>query len=383
MKKETELFENKSKRWMERIVRALPLIVLLLMILGAWILFKKIETKRVILKEKAAASLNPQKPQANVVALKISYERLRDRIRFPGITLPAKQVKVLAEVKGRVVRKRAKEGQRIRDRDIIVALETRDYENALFAARASHEAALAALKRIRMLFQKNAVSQSRLDDALARVRNLKAHMDNAALALERCTVRAPFDGVLNRIYVHEGDFVGVGDPIAEVLQMDRLKVQVGIPESDVEAVRRKDTFLVTVDALGGKAFEARKAFLSKRADPMARLYDLNLILNNPSHEILPDMFVRVEVVKKEIPKGIAVPLYAVVNRNAENVVFVVNDARVHARKVALGLVDGWKVQVKAGLKPGDRVIVVGHRDVNPGQRVTVVKTLERIEDLLP
>jgi len=49
--------------------------------------------------------------------------------------------------------------------------------------------------------------------------------------------------------------------------------------------------------------------------------------------------------------------------------------------VELGLMDGWKIEVKSGLKPGDRVIVVGHRDINPGQRVTVVKTVERIEDL--
>jgi membrane fusion protein (multidrug efflux system) len=63
------------------------------------------------------------------------------------------------------------------------------------------------------------------------------------------------------------------------------------------------------------------------------------------------------------------------------VVFVVNDELAHARKVELGLMDGWKIEVKSGLKPGDRVIVVGHRDINPGQRVTVVKTVERIEDL--
>lgn len=373
--------KKKTTRWLKRIWGLLPFVVLVLMVFGIWVLFSRIEAKQAHLKEKAVSELQREEARAHVVALKIVPKPIRDRIRFPGVTTASKQVRLLAEVKGKVVRKGVEEGSDIKTGEMIAALDARDYENALSAAEASYAAARADLKRIESLFQQKAVAKAQLDDAAARVQSLKANRDNAALVLQRCTLHAPLSGAVNRIYVEEGDFVGVGDPVAEIIQINPVKIQVGIPESDVEAVRQRDTFTVIIGALGGKTFTARKDFLSKTADPMARLYNLNLILDNPAHEIFPDMFAKVEIIRKEVLNAVSVPLYAVINRNEENVVYVVNDDQVHARNVALGLMEGWKIQIKSGLEPGDRVIVVGHRDVNPGQRVTVVKTVERIEDL--
>ncbi|MBW2409429.1 MAG: efflux RND transporter periplasmic adaptor subunit, partial [Deltaproteobacteria bacterium] len=164
--------------------------------------------------------------------------------------------------------------------------------------------------------------------------------------------------------------------------LDRIKVRVAIPESDVDAVRGINNFTVRIDALGDETFPAKKHFLSKTADPMARLYSLDLVVNNIQEEILPDMFARVEIVKKEVLAGLAIPLYAVIARNDEKFVFVVNDARVHKRRVDLGILDGWRVEVKEGLRPGDQVIVVGHRSVNDGDTVNVVRSTENPEDIL-
>jgi len=70
------------------------------------------------------------------------------------------------------------------------------------------------------------------------------------------------------------------------------------------------------------------------------------------------------------------------NRSKEKIVYIVNDNHVHARKVELGLLDGWHVQVKSGLKKGDHVIVVGQRNVNPGQEVKIVRSIKDMEDLM-
>jgi membrane fusion protein (multidrug efflux system) len=115
---------------------------------------------------------------------------------------------------------------------------------------------------------------------------------------------------------------------------------------------------------------------------MARLYNLNLVIENVTKEILPDMFARVEIVKKEILNGISVPIYAVINRSKEKIVYIVNDKHVATRTVELGLLDGWRVQVKSGLKKGDRVIVVGQRNVNPGQEVKIVRSIKDMKDLM-
>ena len=176
--------------------------------------------------------------------------------------------------------------------------------------------------------------------------------------------------------------LGVAIPVAEILQLKRIKVRVGIPESDVDAVRRIMAFSVKIDALDGKTFPAKKHFLSRTADPMARLYNLDLVIDNVQGEILPDMFARVEIVKKEVLDGISIPLFSVISRNDAHLVYVVNSDRAHQRKVSLGVLDGWRVEVKQGLDPSDQVIVVGHRSVNDGDKVNVVRVTENPEDIL-
>jgi membrane fusion protein (multidrug efflux system) len=121
--------------------------------------------------------------------------------------------------------------------------------------------------------------------------------------------------------------------------------------------------------------------LSKTAEPGTRVYQLTLVVDNPNLEILPDMFARVQIVKRQIAEGISVPLYAVINRGSEKVVYIINDEHVHAKNVELGFMDGWMVEIKSGLKIGDQVVVVGQRDVNPGQAVNVVRTVDRMEEL--
>jgi membrane fusion protein (multidrug efflux system) len=84
----------------------------------------------------------------------------------------------------------------------------------------------------------------------------------------------------------------------------------------------------------------------------------------------------VEIVKQKVDDGLAVPLYAVVTRNDKHHVYVVNDEMAHTREVALGFQEGWRIEVKSGLKAGERVIVVGQRSVNDGQRVKVVRSVD-------
>jgi membrane fusion protein (multidrug efflux system) len=89
--------------------------------------------------------------------------------------------------------------------------------------------------------------------------------------------------------------------------------------------------------------------------------------------LLPGMFVRAEIVKKVAAASISIPLYTVITRNGEQYVYVEGDGVAKRRPVKLGILEDWRVQIKEGLVPGDRVIVEGHRNVEDGQRVNIVR----------
>ncbi len=365
-----------------RLRRLLPtgLVVILVGVTG--LLFFWIRSEGEVIRERNQAGLKSDRQAVNVVALKMVPGTVRDRLVLPGVTKAWVEMQILAEVSGRVIRKAIPEGTAVVKGQIIAKIDPRDFHNAHLSAKAAFDLALSDFKRLENLYRRNAIPRSQLDGAQAKVETTRAAMNTAALDVERCTIEAPFDGVVNRVVVEEGQYLKVGDPVAEVLQVECLKVRVGIPESDVDAIRRLEQFNVTVDALNNRQVVARKHFLSRTADSSARLYSLDLSLDNADGAILPDMFVRVEMVKKEVLQSLSVPLYAVVNRNGDQSVYVVVGESAQARPVMLGLLDGWRVEVKQGLQPDDRVIIVGHRSVKDGDPVQVIRSVEDPEEIV-
>ena len=203
----------------------------------------------------------------------------------------------------------------------------------------------------------------------------KASMDIAALRLSRCNITAPMNGVVSRLNAKVGLFLSVGDPVGQMLQIDRVKAVVGIPESDVDAVRKISEVDITIQALDDRKITAKKYFLAPSPETVARVYRLELEIDNHDDAILPGMFLRAHVVKNIISEAVSVPLYSVISRNDEQFVFVALDGVAQKRPVKLGVIEKWQVQVTDGLELGEKVVVEGHRDVEDGQAIEVIQTI--------
>ncbi len=374
--------EKPSKRSWRRIGAWMPALSVLVLIGVIILLSGQISSKGEVLKEQKSSSLKTEQPLINVVTLAVEPDTLQDRISLPGVVKPWVKLDIVAEVRGKIIDKRVVEGQPVKKGEVIARIDDRDYRNVLASATATYEAAQAALKRLKALFADQLATQSQLDDAVARVKTSRAAVDNAALDVERCDITAPMDGIVDRLYIENGQFMGSGDPVAAILQVDRVKVTVGIPESDVDAVRRVDRVRVTIDALGGRTFTGVRHYLYKTADSFARLYNLEVAVDNPRGDILPDMFARVQIVKETVTDGLSVPLYALINRDGRDVVFVVDNGIARMTPVTVGIQDGWRVEIPDGLTPGDRVVVVGQRSITDGDAVNVVQTVTDPEELV-
>jgi len=366
-----------------RLWAKLPLVCLIFLLICVGVLFSRIQSKKETLQAEQEAALKTGEPLVNVVTLEALPREMADEINFPGTVIPFMEVTVLAEVRGQVTKRHVDQGVVVNTGDVLVTLDARDYENQLAASKASYQAAVAHKNRIEKLYRKKLATRSRYDDAVAQVNTLKAGMDTATLNVGRGVIRAPMDGVLNRLPVEVGRYLHVGDPVARIIDIDQVKVAVGIPESDVDAVRGIDSFDITVDALGGKVFTGKPYRFSKTADAMARLYPLEILLDNADGQLLPDMFTRVAIVKKRIFDALAVPLYTVITKNDAAYLYVVEEDRAREKRVRLGIQEGWFVQVTEGLAPHDQVIVVGHRGVSEGSPVRVVRTVTDPKEIRP
>ncbi len=366
------------KPLMVRIWGMLPYVVVLLLLVMMAGLGVTCKRRQQTLEERSAATQTSQTP-ANVVTLALAPTHIRDRINLPAVTEPWISLQVKAEVAGSIVEKKVQEGDTVTKGQVLVVIEERDYRNAFLSAKATFENARLTYERTGKLYEQQLATKSQMDAASAQLESARAAMDNAALQLDRCRIRAAFSGSVDRVSVEEGQYLNVGEPVVELLRVDRLKVVVGIPESDVAAVRNVSVFNITFDALGGKTVQGTRHFLSKTTDTAARLYDLKLAVENPDGEILPDMFARVDIVKREVPGALVVPRYALIDREDAAYVCIVSDGLVRILPVTTGITEGWKVAVTHGLSFGDQVVVMGHRNLEEGQAVNVMRSADSIE----
>lgn len=355
--------------------RNLPRVALLAIIILIVLLMVLISGKKEQLaREKASAQVQGRKP-VNTVLLELHPTVIHDAINLPGIIEPWIQLELLAEVSGTIEEMFVREGNVVKKGDLLARIETDDYRIALDSARAFYTLAKADYERAKIMVRKNATPVADLESMEAKMINAKATMENAALRLSRCNITAPMDGVVNRLDAKAGFFLGVGDPVGQLLQIDRVKAVVGIPESDVDAVGKISEVDMTIQALDDRRVTGKKYYLASAPESVARVYRLELEIDNPDRSILPGMFLRAQVVKKTITDAVAVPLYSIISRNEEQFVFVAIDNVVEKRPVKLGVVEKWQVQVTEGLKPGEKVVVEGHRDVEDGQEIEVIQVI--------
>lgn len=361
---------------------SIPFIVVLLVILLVILpLGKIISAKKTELAEKRSKETAGAKSLTNVVTMELIPSMVMEKLSLPGVAKPWISLEVVSEIRGKIVSKKVTEGRRVNKGDVLAVIDKSDYQNSYDSALASYETAQSTEKRLKALVKKKIVTQSQLDDAVANVKTSKAAFENAQLNLNRCTIRSPMEGVVDRVHIENGTFLSSGDPVAQILQIDKLKIEVGIPESDVDAVRRLKTFHMTIDALSGKAYTGEYHYLYKTTDSMARLYNLEIKVDNSDGAILPDMFARVKIVKNQDPHGLAVPMYSLVARNKNIGVYVEKDGFVRFKPVRTGFQDGWRTQIPEGLHPGEKVVVVGHRIIEDGEQVNVTKTIRDMEEI--
>ena len=351
----------------------MPLLILLVLILAALGLGARVKSeKNSILEEKRNAA-TPERPPVNVVVQEMVPRLLRDRLNLPGMIEPWDELHILAEVRGKVAEVLVEEGDRVNRGDLIARIDSSDYENTRNSIKASYNLARTNLQRLTDLHEQQIIAKAEYDAIKAEVESYEAELAIAELQLQRCFIRSPIAGIVNDLPAKNGLYLAVADPVATVIDIDRVKVIVGIPETDVDAVRKIDRFEVTIEALRDKRVTALKYFLAVAPESQAQLYRLELEVANGSGEILPGMFARVEIIKEEFPAALAIPLYAVISRDNRHWVFLARDDVAALQEVQLGILDGWKIQITGGLEPGQEVIVVGQRSVDAEQKVKVVK----------
>ena len=368
-----------------RVLRSLwgfsPWLIVIILILSLFFVKGNISEKKAKLIEENKNAVKTE-TSVQVVTLTVTPSVVEETLKLPAAVESFETIWVKSEASGQINKVLVKEGEMVQKGQILIEVDSRDYTSRLEQIEASYKLAALQHDRYSELRKKNIVAANEMDQVEAQLKALEAQKAQAKLALERTKVIASVSGRINEIEAKVGDYISNEKPVAQILQIGQVKVTVGIPESDVSAVTDLKEADITIDALDNLKIKGRKYFLSRQPDDMARLYNLELVVDNPNGRILPGMFAKVEIVKRQYKDAIAIPLYAVISQDDKNFIYIENNGKAEKQEVELGILDGWMIQVTAGIKPGDRVIIVGHRQVDQGQTVQVIKNVTDASEIL-
>lgn len=373
--------ERKDKRFLRFLWGSLPWVAFVLVFIFIIVTIVDIKEKKTKLEEEKKAAIKKEISSVKVITLNLNPHRLLDKLNLPAEIEPYENLWVKSEAQGQILEVYVEEGQPIKKGQILVRLDDRDYLAALARIEAGYKLAQTEYNRLRPLVENQIAPKSELDRVEAQIEELKAQRNSAMLALSRTKITSPISGRLNELKAKQGDQLAPGSSVAQILQFGQVKVVVGIPESDVAAVFDLNEADVIIEALNGLRVRGKKIFLSRQPGTLARLYNLELLVPNPDGRILSGMFARVEIVKKVFENALTIPIYALINKGDEYIVYVEEDGKAKERSVKIGILSGLEAQVVSGLNPGERLIIVGHRFLDEGQPVEVIKNVNDLKEI--
>ncbi len=280
---------------------------------------------------------------------------------------------ISAEVAGKIIEVRVKEGEAVRAGDVLARIDDADYRLARDLAKADIsriQALLAAaqkrVRRVSTLVRKGSAPVSALDDASAQLQALQAQLRAARVRLQQAErslgktlISSPVDGRISARLVAQGDLAAPGKPLFRLSAPQRLKARLPFPERDLAFIRVGQPLELTTPARPGEVVKTTVASISPDIDPASRAAHVLAIIDN-RQGWRPGSSVdgRVLVARREnVP---VVPEKALVRRPAGTVVFIAgSDGRAHQRRVEPGLRFDGLVEIRRGLRGGERIVTDG------------------------
>jgi membrane fusion protein (multidrug efflux system) len=310
-------------------------------------------------------------PAVNVQVEALSPQSLVERLELSGGLEPWLHVSVSAELGGTVESVGFREGQRVKEGQILARVGADLFEAALAEARARLEGAEAIYQKTNELFKREHVPRQELIAATSALHAAQAQAKQAELRLERSVIEAPISGVAISREVEPGEVVSPGAPITELYQIERLKAVAGIPENDISWFEVGGEATIEVDAFPGRTFEGRIHLIGPAALGPSRTFPTEVAIDNPHGELRPGMIARVALVKRRLEDVIVLERDVLQDRDAGPVAIVADGGVARVRPLVLGASEGNRVVVEKGLEAGEKLIVTGQRGLIDGQAIEV------------
>ena len=299
-------------------------------------------------------------------------EKSTTDVRAVGSLRSDESVQIAPEIAGRIAEIVFKEGEDVKQGDVLVKLDDALARAEVSQANARYAFAKGNYDRVNALAKTGMVTERARDEATSNFQVATAALELARVRLSKHVLTAPFAGVVGLRRASVGAFVTVPTPIVNLEKIDALKVDFKIPEIHLDEVQVGQQVRVAVDALSERSFAGTIYAIDPLVDANGRSLQIRARLSNPERVLRPGLFARIVIKGRTERNVVVVPESAIMPRGGDTFVYRVSDGKAVETKVRLGLRKAGSVEIIEGLAPGATVVVAGHQRLRNGAAVEVI-----------
>jgi membrane fusion protein (multidrug efflux system) len=308
----------------------------------------------------------------NVEVYTVAPRTFTEYLTLPVVVTPYREASLSLVNGGRVARLLADKGDRVDAGRVLLETETEALRAALDLARATLEYQAGEFARNRQLFEAGSIPQAVFDGAKLALAQARSQHDIAQKQYDDATLEAPFGGTITMRNAEVGDVLGPGVPAFRLIDIDRVKVQAGIPERFIEDFRKGNTVTIAFDAIPGREFAGQINYLAPEASSSVRTFLAEIAIDNGAGLIRAGIMGNARIQRRTFPDALLMPLDALIETQFGRKAFVVRDDTLAAeRSIRIDGSGEDMVVVTAGVRAGERVVTKGQHGIVDGDRVRV------------
>lgn len=334
-----------------------------------------------------AAATPPPLELAAVDVATVALHSLSRSLPLSGSMSPIVQATLKSKVGGEVELVPLREGQDVREGEVLARIDTRNlqaqYDRQVAAVeRARADLDLATLNRDknRVLLDKHYISQNTYEATesayagmVASLKLAEADARLAKISLEDAVVRAPFAGTIAKRHVQPGEKVSMDSTIVTLVDLRQMVLEAAVPAADIPAVQIGQQARFKVGGFGAQEFVGEVQRINPMTADGSRAITIYIAVPNPNRALKGGMFAQGALTLDTAQPALAVPQRAVHEEAGVAYVYTLRDDKIARSSVKVGpaVPGGNFVEVREGLAAGDRVIVTEITPAQVGQNVVV------------
>lgn len=348
--------------------RILIITFIIVFLVGACTITLWMNKKKIDAKAKIEGSLKT----IPVYVKELSLRKMSGNFSVNGSFSAIHEITLLSEGQGKVLGLFFNNGDFVEEGQLLARLDDELVRSQLVLAQANFEKAKNDLRKFEDLLKADAVSSQQVEDSRLFLKKAETDVITLKKQLDYTAITAPIRGTIVKRYIEKGALLMPGSPVADIVDISRLKFIANVSESEAVRIKRFMKADLTSSMFPGILYQGSVISVGVKADESKRFPVEIEIANNQEHPLKAGMYGTASFAFGDEKEVLSVPRNAIVGSIKVPRVYVVEDGVALLKDIRIGKSNDSEIEVVEGLKSGDKVVIAGQINLDNNTQVNVV-----------